>query len=231
MSVSKFLMAGAVTAASLFAISTQAGGIDVSSDNMPVAPVVDNGYYFEGHVGYAYQNYHDSSTWVRNTSVGDNTDDNRKGGFSGGLAMGYKINNHVAVELGWFQFPSVNTNASGVGKAWMQSWALYLAGKYIIPLSSCMDGFFKVGVAYRNVDIPASATIASTITDRKSEYVRPMFAVGMAYNLSVNFAALLQYAYFMGANNSFQLTTSGAGALGTVAANVATVGLAYKFTV
>lgn len=232
MSANKLILLGAAASTVVFMMAAQAGGVDpVHPVDMPAAPVVDSGYYFEGHAGYAYQNYHDSSQWVMNTGVGANTDDNRKGGFSGGLAMGYKINNYVALELGWFQFPSVNVNAAGASRAWLQSWALYLAGKYIVPIAAHTDGFFKVGVAYRNVDLPASATVAASVVDRKSEYVRPMFAVGFAQELSPSFAVLLQYAFFMGARNSFEFNTAGSGALGTVPVNVFTAGLAYQFTV
>jgi len=124
----------------------------------------------------------------------------------------------------------------------MKSWALYLAGKYMMPIAWMSDTnlFFKLGVMYRTVAIPANALVwtAGTIgtKTRKSNFVRPMFATGLDYAFDQNWSGVFQYAYFMGANNSFAVArannnVNAAQALGTVGANVFTLGLAYNFNV
>jgi long-subunit fatty acid transport protein len=75
-----------------------------------------------------------------------------------------------------------------------------------------------------------SGTYAST-TSASSTFVRPMFGTGLDYSFNDSWSGVMQYAYFMGANNSFPSTTAATRALGTVAANVFTLGLGYKFTV
>ena len=94
--------------------------------------------------------------------------------------------------------------------------------------------YFKVGAAYRRAEISSSlqGTLHSsgTTTDLSS-YVRPMFATGLDCAFTNAWYGVIQYAFFMGANNSFPLTTANTGAMRTVAANVLTLGLGYKFTV
>lgn len=232
MSVKKIVALGAAAVAAVSVTSAMAGGY------MPVAPaVVDNGYYFEGHMGYARQNYLDNALYRQVTGVSANHNSNETGGFSVGVDAGYKINKHFAVELGWFHLPSVNVRPDGQARAYVTSWALYLAAKYMMPVmhSTNTDLFFKLGVMYRDAKAPATPVNGSgtTITKTTSDFVRPMFAVGVDRSLSSDLSFILQYAYFMGARNSFPTTTSGnnTGSLGTVAANVFTAGLGYKFTV
>ncbi len=200
----------------------------------PVAPVADNGFYIGGDLGYARQDYFDNSTWQQYTGVEQNNANNQ-GGFTGGVNLGYKINTHYAVELGWFDLPSPNVNAQGQASAYLSSWALYLAAKYMVPLAmSDASWYFKVGVAYRQATLAASTVVAGAtvtgVTSSSSDYVRPMFATGLQYAFTQAFSGLAQYAYFYGANNSFPLNVANKGSLGTVGANVFTLGVAYNFT-
>lgn len=201
----------------------------------------ESGYYVEGHAGYARQNYFDNAKWRQYTGVGVVNNGNDRGGFSGGVDLGYKINHNYAVELGWFHLPSVNLNmqSSTATSAWMKSWALYLAAKYMMPLNWMSDTnlFFKLGVMYRDSIIPTNALVwvvsANSITKRKTDFVRPMFAAGLDYAFSHEWTGVFQYAYFMGARTSFPVRVNGGndGYLGTVDANVFTLGLAYNFNV
>ena len=233
MSVKNILLLGAAGAAVFSMAASYAGGSDQMSK--PVHPVYDAGYYIGVDVGYAIQNYHDNGVWrVAGTGVASNNDGNTEGGFSGAFNLGYQVNKNIAVELGWFYLPSVNVNTAGSVNAWMDSWSLYLAAKYMMPMPRLKSNlFFKVGVQYKNVSMPASATVFSngTISKRSSDYVRPMFAIGCQRRVSDNLSANFQYTYLMGARNSFPFATTNSGALGTVAANVFTFGMAYMFTV
>lgn len=231
MSVKKILLLGAVGAAAVSMTAAMAGGFT----NEPAAPVADNGYYVEGHLGYARQNYADNINYVTGVSLNNNS--NNRGGFAAGVDAGYKINRHFAVELGWFHLPDVDVMRSslfgGTGPSYLKSWVLYLAGKYMMPLPwmNNTDAFFKLGVAYRRAELSSPAATLYSTTATKSTYVRPMFATGLDYSFSDAWSGIIQYAYFMGARNSFPVTGTNVGALGTVAANVFTLGLGYKFTV
>ncbi len=245
----KFLFATAGFIA-MTVCSAMAGGYSLEPAT-PIAPPVttsdaNNGYYVEGNLGYARQDYFDNTVWQSQvTGIQSNglntsaTNSNLYGGFSGGADLGYQINQHYAVELGWFYLPPVNVNPSNaspwVQGAYMTSWALYLDAKYITALQFIpkTDWFFKLGVAYRDVTIPTTATIwlNQTISQTNSDYVRPTFATGFDYHFTQHFTGLFQYAYFMGANNSFSLFPGvlNPTALGSVADNVFTLGLGYNF--
>lgn len=236
MSVKKILLLGAAGVAAVSMSAAMAGGMT----HEPTAPMADSGYYVEGHLGYARQNYFDNENWRSagtNYATGSNNNSNVRGGFAAGLDAGYKINRHFGVELGWFHLPDVNLAANNsVAAAYLKSWVLYLAGKYMMPLPwmNSTDVFFKLGAAYRKATIPAGPQAATTgynTTSGSSTFVRPMFATGLDYSFSDTWSGIIQYAYFMGARNSFPIRTANSGALGTVAANVFTLGLGYKFTV
>src|SRR3989344_159813 len=201
------------------------------------------GIYIEGNAGYARQNYFSNESWdgispssaVGAVGTAYNNNSNVTGGFSGGVDAGYQFNQNFAIELGWFYLPSVNvmqTGSAGQTAAYLTSWALYLAGKYMMPLSwmNNTDAFFKLGAEYRTATLPTAAQTGYSTSTGNSSFVRPMFATGLDYNFNQEFLGIIQYAYFMGANNSFGSTT-GAGPMGTVAANVFTLGLGYQFNV
>lgn len=234
MSVKKILLLGAAGAVAVAMSSAMAGGYTSEPASF------ESGYYVEGHAGYARQNYFDNAKWRQHTGIATVNNGNERGGFSGGVDLGYKINHNYAVELGWFHLPSVNVNMQNVAatSAWMKSWALYLAAKYMMPLNWMSDTnlFFKLGVMYRDAVIPTNAVVWTTpvIAKRTTTFVRPMFAAGLDYAFSHEWTGVFQYAYFMGARASFPVLVTNArgdGYLGTVDANVFTLGLAYNFNV
>jgi hypothetical protein len=231
MSVKKILLLAAAGAAAVSMTAAMAGGFTQE----PSTSVAENGYYVEGHLGYANQNYFDNKNWAVVTQFRDHN--NARGGFAAGVDAGYKINKHFAVELGWFHLPTVTLPSafpfSTSSAAHLQSWALYLAGKYMMPLPwmNSTDMFFKFGVAYRDATISSSFGSFADTASNKSTFVRPMFATGLDYSFNDTWSGVMQYAYFMGANNSFPSATDRTNSFGTVAANVFTLGLAYKFTV
>ncbi|OGT32706.1 MAG: hypothetical protein A3C44_00315 [Gammaproteobacteria bacterium RIFCSPHIGHO2_02_FULL_39_13] len=228
MSVKKILLLGAAGVAAVSMSAAMAGGYT----HEPAA-VDDSGYYIEGHLGYARQNYFDNQNWAANTAVDTTVNNNNRGGFAAGVDAGYKINRHFGVELGWFHLPDVNVNGITQATAYLTNWVLYLAGKYMMPLPwmNNTDAFFKLGAAYRSATLSSAAVITNAVSSRKSTFVRPMFATGLDYSFSDTWSGIIQYAYFMGASNSFPFSAVNTGALGTVAANVFTLGLGYKFTV
>ena len=238
----KMILSSAAVIAIAAATSAVAGGVDADM----LIPKTDAGYYVGVDLGYAYANYKDSVQWRNNTHLEEGSGShNITGGFAGDIHFGYQLNKNYAFELGWFYLPEVETNASNHGHvtvsapltlrnaptAWMNSWVLYLAAKYMIPLCQKLKGdvFFKVGVAYRHEDIPKNASFAGNISTRVADYVRPMFAVGYERNLFDHLFINAQYTYFMGARNAFPLDIASNGQLGTVPANVFTLGMSYHF--
>jgi len=192
----------------------------------------------DANVGYAAQDYYNSQNWAVGSGVRTNNNGNVYGGFSGGLDAGYQINNNFGVELGWFYLPDVNVATGGLPATYLTSWVLYLAGKYMTPMPwmNNTNWFFKLGVDYRRAEVSTTAAVLGTattlgISNGTSSYVRPMFATGFDYSFDEAWTGIIQYAYFMGANNSFPYTTANTGGFGTVAANVLTLGLGYKFMV
>ncbi|MCX7121342.1 MAG: outer membrane beta-barrel protein [Gammaproteobacteria bacterium] len=227
MSVKKTLLLCAASAAVVSMTAAMAGGFTQE----PTAATADNGYYIEGHLGYARQNYNDNLQYHTSAFLANNS--NTTGGFAAGVDTGYKINRHFAVELGWFHLPDVNTVTSTSPAQYLTSWVLYLAGKYMMPLPMMnnTDVFFKLGVGYRQANITATQKTSFAVSTTSDNYVRPMFATGLDYSFSDSWSGIFQYAYFMGSQNSFPYTATSRSALGTVAANVFTLGLGYKFTI
>lgn len=238
MSVKKILLLSAAGVAAVGMTAAMAGGYT----HEPAASAGD-GFYIEGHLGYAHQNYFDDQKWRLESGVDTNNHNNARGGFAAGVDTGYRIDDHYAVELGWFHLPSVNVASTSYAPVYLKSWALYLAGKYMLPLPwmNSTDWFFKLGVMYRDAAVSKTASVTSSgalgkvtyggISNGSSTYVRPMFATGLDYSFSDAWSGIMQYAYFMGARNSFPFVNANTGSLGTVAANVFTLGLGYKFTV
>ncbi len=238
MSLKKILLSGVAGIAVAAVTSALAGG----NESQPM-PTTVAGYYLGVNLGYAYQNYRDNTSWRHHTNLEEGgRDNNITGGFGGEGYMGYRLNKNYAFELGWVHLPEVEINASSAvlnssmglrstPAAWMTGWALYLAAKYMMPLCQSLKGdvFFKLGLAYRQATVPSSFDLVTSITSRHTDYVRPMFALGYERTLFDNLFINAQYAYFMGASNSFPLTATTEGALGTVAANVFTLGMAYNF--
>jgi len=197
----------------------------------------NNMCYIEGDAGYARQNYFDNAQWQANAGVNVNNNSNVRGGFSGGIAAGYQINQRYAIEAGWFHLPSVNTNLGNLAAAYLKSSVTYLVVKYKLPAPALYHTrlFFKLGAAYRKANMPANSYVftAGVVSRRDSDYIRPTFATGFDYVFNRNLLGVFQYFYFMGANNSFGIIAAPpqGGALSTVGANVFTLGLSYNFNV
>ena len=216
MSVKKMLLLGVASIAAVSMTAAMAGG---GYTNEPVAHVADNGYYVEGHVGYGSNDYYNNNQWQAHSGVEGNNSGSVYGGFAGGLDLGYKINQNVAVELGWFHFPGVDvasTDNSGalLPSVYLTNWALYLAAKYMTPLPwiNNTNWFFKVGVEYRRADVSTTAIVNGTstlgISNGSSNYASAMFATGLDYSFTDVWSGIFQYAYFLSASQSELLGAS-----------------------
>lgn len=197
--------------------------------------------YEEVNLGYARQNYFNNANWnafpPAFPGVGTNFSNNANvnGGFTVGLDVGRQLNKYFAVELGWFQLPDVNVMQTGTTPAYLTSYAIYLAAKYMVPIRWMNDTnlYYKLGAAYRQATLPAAALASAggyMTSVSTANLVRPMFAIGLNYHFNKSYMAAIQYSYFMGANNAFPLLTPNAGSLGLPGANIFTFGLGYRFS-
>ncbi|HLB55824.1 MAG TPA: hypothetical protein VJK30_00640 [Coxiellaceae bacterium] len=254
MSFKKIFLCGVVASAAFSMISAMADddflpnpelmfAVQKSAQKSAEKQTYKNNIYIEGNAGYARQNYFSNENYQSFSQAGFgfginyNNNNNATGGFSGGIDAGYQFDKYFAVEFGWYYLPSVNVMQTGAAPAYLTSWAMYLAAKYLMPLywMHNTDAFFKLGAEYREATLPAASLVNNVggfdVSDGNSTFIRPMFATGFDYHFNNEFFGIAQYAYFMGANNSFQQLTSGTGSLGTVGANVFTLGLGYQFDV
>lgn len=85
---------------------------------------LSNGFYAEPYFGYGYVN-------ALHNAV-------RRNGISGGLAVGYKLNDNWAMDSGYTQLPHANVS----------TYYFYASLKFIFPINSGWDVFAKLGPAY-----------------------------------------------------------------------------------
>ena len=93
---------------------------------------LSNGLYVEPYLGYGYVDVFNHAP--------------RDDGLAGGIALGYKVTDNWAVDMGYTQLPHAN----------VASYYFYWSLKYILPLTAKWDFFAKAGPAYtRGSENPA----------------------------------------------------------------------------
>lgn len=206
MSVKKLLVLAAATVAAVGATAVLAGGSDHMA--MPSEPSFQNSIYLDGHIGGALSNW---KNFNANNVMGASGNSfyapnkNSKGGFTGGLDLGYNITQHIAVEGGWFYLPQVKgaptalgALAKMTGTAKIDSWFAYGAAKLSVPVMENLDLFGKMGVAYRSLKY--SGVSINGVTGN-GHYWSPLFATGLQYNWG-SWQLGGQYAYLPGNSES-----------------------------
>lgn len=209
MSVKKLLVLAAGVAV-IGATSAMAGGPDHMA--MPAQPAFQNSVYIDAQLGYASTN---------NAAVhylGSRIVDNKNGGFTGGVDMGYQFTRNIALEAGWLYLPNsgyASTTPALTGQ--VRSWVVYAAAKLSAEVMADLDIFAKAGVGYR--DLNQSFNGANST----GGYWLPLMAAGLEYTYgSWLFGA--QYTFITG-NGSSTLTDNGS------KANLYTAFVGYKFNV
>lgn len=246
MSVNKLLTLTAVGVASLgVAAAALAGGPEYAP-----APSYA-GIYLEGNVGYAARNWLKSAPTpfgisnLSNVSGGGiASTSNLRGGFTGGVDVGYQFNQYFAVEAGWMYLPrakaTFNTsdatfnavNSQSVATpftASVNSGLAYGAFKMSAPVYENTYIFGKLGAGYvynRAKGLPAGVTFSSTNGSAgvtRSSYWNPLWAAGVQYyfnpSLSVNFQYMNIAGYSKASSKNFAAPST----------NLFTVGVGYKF--
>ncbi len=155
-------------------------GISFARSGLPA------GLYVSGQVGYAETHMNSKLPSPVGVDLANN-------GLAGRLAMGYKINQNFAIEVGYLQLQQ----GKAIGKddtAYNKQNAIDIAGKGTIPLTHNVNLYGKVGVAYLTTRLEDKlAQDGNSVTlDNNNLYGiakhkwAPEVAVGMGYDITPN---------------------------------------------
>lgn len=147
------------------------------------------GVYVTGQVGYA--DTHMDSKVSKHLS---------NNGLAGRVALGYQFNQNFAVETGYLQLDQKKVNIDPTSQVHntsikLQQNAIDFVGKGIIPLSSNINVYGKLGLAYvsSNIDITTKvgAFPTTTIDLNDAAHVAkhkwaPEAAIGVSYDITPN---------------------------------------------
>lgn len=108
------------------------------------------------------------------------------------LSFGYQLNQNLAVELGYRRFSNTNItadNANYLATASSQERAFDLTGKAILPLTTELSAYGKLGVAYVKANSQGYASTTEPYTSSGNSYantLEPTFGLGISYALKPN---------------------------------------------
>lgn len=174
--------------------------------------------YVSGQVGYADTNLK-SRLKYDGLSLANN-------GLAGRIAIGYKLANNVALELGYLQLPSATTSHSDTQLTTKQN-AIDVAAKGMLPITNNVNIYGKLGAAYLTTlldkkytseqGIPITNNQNSTIGIAKHQWA-PEVAIGMGYNITQNATVDTSFTHIqpLGSNRPGNI-------------NLLAVGFAYNF--
>ena len=119
-------------------------------------------------------------------------------GLAGRLAIGYQVNQNLALELGYLQLIKAKyfekADAFSTGTEKLKQNAIDIAAKGILPLSDRFNVYGKLGVAYLTSDISFKNTGSHTSNseNKNNDYNiakhkwAPEAAVGVSYDITQN---------------------------------------------
>ena len=240
MSVKKLLVLAAAGLAVVGATAVMAGGPDHMAMSSPA--VFENSVYLDLHAGYDQSNWTDFNS---NNVMGASAvsayapSSDGKGGFTGGLDLGYNVTQYVAFEGSWFHLPEVTGKGTGAiqstttsQSASINSWVADLAAKLSVPVMENLDLFGKVGLAYRQLtySLPSVASVTLKAVTNDGHYWTPLFGTGIQYTWN-NWLFGAQYTYLPG-DSTINHGYTGFGAPDAAPeANLYTGFVGYKFNV
>ncbi len=141
------------------------------------------GFYVSGQVGYA-----DSGIKSRLQSLPGIILAND--GLAGRVALGYKITPKVALEVGYMQLRSAQFNDEDEQtSASNEQNAIDIAAKGILPITSNVNIYGKLGIAYLTTQIEMSeegGRKLDPVPNIAKRTFAPEVAVGMAYDITPN---------------------------------------------
>lgn len=159
---------------------------------MTANAALPSGLYVSGQVGYASTHMKSRLPLLLGPSLAND-------GLAGRLAIGYKIIPNLAVELGYLQLPQEKANLA-LPKlppqlvTSLKQHAIDVAAKGILPITSNVNLYGKLGAAYLTTQIqgkitgtslPSTIDLSSTVGIDKHQWA-PEVAVGMGYDITPN---------------------------------------------
>ena len=133
------------------------------------------GLYVSGQVGYA--DTHMKSRFQSGVGIALAND-----GLAGRLALGYKITPKLALEVGYLQLPDAKVTVKDETFS-NQQHAVDLAAKGTLPITSNVNLYGKLGVAYLTTQLDTITKTADNISKRT---FAPEVAIGMGYDITPN---------------------------------------------
>lgn len=210
MSVKKLLVLSAAGLASVAAVAAFAGGPDVAPAPAPVPAPSYQGLYIQGDVGYAYVPFGNTyGLGLKNNF------------FTVGGDLGYQFTQHLAAEAGGFWHNNTSVRGPFGSNLKITDWYLFLAGKLMAPLPwvDNVKVFGKAGVAFRRVGENLQF-LGFSFGSTNHWFVRPLFGLGLQYNINDAWFTKVQWVYVDGVNR-----------FSVPAINQFTLGLGYKFSI
>jgi OmpA-OmpF porin, OOP family len=176
-------------------ISTATLLVGIASFTMAQAAQAEMpGFYASAQLGYGntHINTNDLVT-INNASGSVGLPDLNKLAIAYRLAFGYQLNENFALEMGYRRFSNTNIGVSlpnaYTAYASSKERAFDLVGKGIIPLTSQLSAYGKLGVAYVKANSQGAASATSPYTASVSDYsntLEPTFGLGISYALKPN---------------------------------------------
>lgn len=179
----KIITTGLLSISTCAVINTHAAELqDVSRvDNklIQAAPATTNTssrFYVSGQVGYA-----DTGMQAKfNTQSASGLSND---GLAGRLAMGYRLNPNVAIELGYLQLQQATLRSANL---FLNQNAFDLTGKAALPIAHNVNLYGKLGVAYLTTKIDDQSTNINGLMGIAKRKWAPEAALGIAYDITSN---------------------------------------------
>lgn len=168
------------------------------------ASAMTDGAYVGGTIGYG--NVHEDN--FENNTVGTITSKGSKDtGLAGGFLGGYQFTQNIAAELGYTRFHNATAHATTVtdssslsASGNIQTQAIDLVAKGILPLQQGFNVFGKLGVSYlmakesdnATLTVAGSPTVAGSGSKNYHNFY-PTFGVGVGYDVCKNVMADVSY--------------------------------------
>jgi OmpA-OmpF porin, OOP family len=144
------------------------------------------GLYVSGQVGYA--NTHINSRIQNPIEIALKND-----GLAGRLALGYKLNQNFAIEVGYLQLQEASINEDKSATLSNKQNALDVLGKASLPVTHNVNLYGKLGVAYLTTKLERNYNVVPGITATQDYNAvlgidrhtwAPEVAVGMGYDIT-----------------------------------------------
>jgi len=171
--------------------------------------------YVSGQLGMGWQHIKDFSqtTEVEGVAVKNTLTSKDTKGLAGRIAVGYNLNENLALELGGVMFSNAKWDRKVVfpdpafsitGEQKFSTYAIDLLAKGSVPVNDEFSVYGKAGVAYvhhkwENTETLVTPNLTETSTKETTTHsYRPELAIGAAYKVDENLAVDLSFARIFG---------------------------------